>query len=178
MKTVIVASLNPVKIEAARLSFKRAFPTEDFKVDGVAAASGVSNQPSTDEETRQGAFNRLHSAKALSPGADYYMAFEGGVEDKEDYLEEFAWAAVMDTQGKIGRARGAAFVSPASLRELVINQGMEVGDATDIIFNQENSKQKIGIVGHLTNSALTRTEYYVQTGIFALIPFINPELYK
>jgi len=83
----------------------------------------------------------------------------------------------MDAQGKIGMARGATFVAPVSLRELVINQGLEVGDATDIIFKQKNSKQKIGLVGHLTNSALTRTEYYVQTGIFAQISFINPELY-
>ena len=177
MKTVIVASLNPVKIEAARLSFLRAFPGEEFSVSGVAAKSGVSDQPASDEETKQGALNRLQAAKVLSPGADYYMAFEGGIEDKPDYLEEFAWSTVMDAQGKIGRARGAAFVSPSVLRDLVINQGMEVGDATDIIFKQENSKQKIGIVGHLTNSALTRTEYYVQTGIFALIPFIHPELY-
>ena len=59
----------------------------------------------------------------------------------------------------------------------MIDGGLEVGEATDIIFNTSNSKQGIGMVGNLTNGALTRTDYYVQTAILSLLPFIHPELY-
>jgi inosine/xanthosine triphosphatase len=176
MKNILVASLNPAKIEAARLAFLQAFPREKFDISGVAALSGVSNQPLSDVETLKGALNRLLSAQKLKPGADFYIAFEGGAEDGADYLEEFAWVAV--TNGvKIGRARSAAFAAPARLRSLVIDGGLEVGEATDIIFNTSNSKQGIGMVGNLTNGALTRTDYYVQTAILSLLPFIHPELY-
>ncbi len=58
MKTVVVASTNPVKIRAARAGFERMFPGEHFRVTGVAAPSGVSDQPASDGETYQGARNR------------------------------------------------------------------------------------------------------------------------
>lgn len=176
MKIIIVASLNPVKIEAARLSFAQAFSGEQFDVKGVAAVSGVSSQPLSDKETLDGALNRLRSAQALNPGADFYIAFEGGVAEKEGKLEEFAWVAVTDGK-KIGQSRSASFVGPACLYDLVIKQGLEVGDATDIIFKDKNSKQKIGSVGNFSNVAVTRTDFYVQPGILSLLPFIHPELY-
>jgi non-canonical (house-cleaning) NTP pyrophosphatase len=45
------------------------------------------------------------------------------------------------------------------------------------VFGQNNTKQKMGTVGVLTENVIDRTEYYKQAVIFALIPFINPELY-
>lgn len=177
IKKIVVASLNPVKIEAARLSFARAFSGEEFSLSGVAAVSGVASQPLSDVETRQGALNRLQSAKSLEPGADFYIAFEGGVEDKEGRLAEFAWAAVLSADGRSGEARSATFFGPDGFRDLVIGQGMEVGEATDVLFNEKNSKQKIGAVGNFSRGAVTRTDFYVQPGILALLPFIHPELY-
>lgn len=177
VKNIIVASLNPVKIEAARRCFESAFPDLEFNVSGVAAKSGVSDQPLSDEETRQGALNRLQSAQLLNTGADFYMAFEGGVEDKNGVMEEFAWAILVSKEGKRGEARSASFIVPAKLRTMLIEQGLEMGDATDILFNLKNSKQADGIVGSLTKGLISRTDYYVHTGIFALLPFIHPELY-
>mgnify|MGYP001809898306 CR=1 FL=1 len=176
MKNVVVASLNPVKLEAARLSFSQAFPNEEFTFVGVAALSGVPDQPLSKVETLQGAQNRLVSAQALHPGADFYIAFEAGIEDNEGVMEEFAWVVTTDGH-KSGKACSALFLAPPRLRALVIEQGLEVGDATDILFNEENSKQKIGAVGQLTKGAVTRTTLYVQPGILALLPFIHPELY-
>lgn len=177
MKKVIVASLNPVKLAAARLSFAQVWPAQEFDFLGVAADSGISSQPLSDAETLQGALNRLQSAQTLQPGADYYIAFEGGVEDKEGELEEFAWTAVTDANGTIGRGKSATFIAPPGVRNLVIEQKMESGLATDVIFKQQNSKQKMGLVGVLTNNLITRTDFYVQPGILALLPFSNPDLY-
>lgn len=54
---------------------------------------------------------------------------------------------------------------------------MELGEADDLVFKQTNSKQGRGTVGTLTRDVIQRTEYYKPAVIFALIPFINPELY-
>ncbi|MBN2884490.1 DUF84 family protein [Patescibacteria group bacterium] len=177
IKNIIVASLNPVKIEAARQCFERAFPEQEFIVSGVAAKSGVSDQPLSNEETKRGASNRLESAKLLSPGADFYMAFEGGVEDVDGVMEEFAWALIISQDGKRGEARSASFIVPAQLRKMVIEQGLEMGNANDLLFNLKNSKQAGGVVSGLTNGIINRTDYYVHMGTFALLPFIHPELY-
>jgi inosine/xanthosine triphosphatase len=177
MKKVVVASLNPVKIESARRSFERAFPDQVFDFIAVAAKSNVSDQPLSDKETKIGVNNRLQSAQLLNPDADYYIAFEGGVEDKENGLEIFAWTAILDKEGKKGEARSASFIVPAKMRELVIEQKMEMGDANDVLFNLENSKQKAGGIASLSKGLITRTDYYVHMGVLALVPFMHPDLY-
>ena len=43
-------------------SNKKMFSDEQFKFEAVAAFSGVSDQPMSDEETLQGAINRVNNA--------------------------------------------------------------------------------------------------------------------
>ena len=43
MKTVIVASTNPVKMETCQQAFELVFPDEQITIEGRAVASGVSN---------------------------------------------------------------------------------------------------------------------------------------
>ena len=62
MKHVVVASNNPVKKQAALAGFQKMFAHEDFKIEGIAVPSGVSDQPMSDEETLQGALNRAQKA--------------------------------------------------------------------------------------------------------------------
>jgi non-canonical (house-cleaning) NTP pyrophosphatase len=59
----------------------------------------------------------------------------------------------------------------------LLEQGMELGDADDIIFGTSNSKQENGAVGLLTGNALTRTSLYAEGVILALIPFKNEDLF-
>jgi non-canonical (house-cleaning) NTP pyrophosphatase len=54
---------------------------------------------------------------------------------------------------------------------------MELGDADDLVFGRQNSKQKSGAVGLLTHNRVTRRTLYEQAVVLALIPFINPDLY-
>ena len=58
-----------------------------------------------------------------------------------------------------------------------MKEGKELGDANDIVFNRNNSKQKNGAVGILTGDATDRTKYYTEAIILSLIPFKNIELY-
>lgn len=70
-RRVIVASTNPVKINAARRAFERLFPDDQFEVVGEEVKSGVSDQPMSDEETLRGATNRADAITTLHPEADY-----------------------------------------------------------------------------------------------------------
>jgi len=54
---------------------------------------------------------------------------------------------------------------------------MELGEADDVVFGTNNSKQANGAVGLLTDNALTRAELYTEGVILALIPLRNESLY-
>jgi inosine/xanthosine triphosphatase len=172
--SIVVASTNPVKIGAALEGFRRMFPTETFSAQGVSVPSGVSDQPMTDAETLQGALNRVRNVRKAAPDADYWVGIEGGVEDRGDQLEAFAWIVVMDA-ARIGKSRTATFYLPDEAARL-IRQGMELGHADDVVFGRSNSKQQNGSVGLLTGDVVDRTAYYLQPVILALIPFRNPSL--
>lgn len=177
MKKVVVASKNPVKINATQLAFKKMMPNEAFLVEGVSVSSDVSDQPMTDEETFRGALNRAKNAQNSLPDADFWVGLEGGIEPKGDAMEAFAWIVVMSSSGVEGRGRTGSFFLPPVLTDL-IKQGKELGEANDIVFNSVNSKQSGGAVGLLTQNIVTRTSYYETAVIFALVPFSNPKLYS
>jgi non-canonical (house-cleaning) NTP pyrophosphatase len=83
---------------------------------------------------------------------------------------------VIDKADKVGKGRTSTFFLPARVAELV-RQGKELGEADDIVFGLQNSKQQMGAIGILTHGIIDRAEYYEQAVVAALIPFKNPELY-
>lgn len=176
MFTIVVASTNPVKITAVRNAFNQAFPNDTFHCTGVRAMSGVRDQPLSDKETLTGAMNRTHDAERLSPGADFYVGLEGGVEDVDGELHEFAWIVIRARDGTTGKGKSCTFMAPPIFRTMVL-EGKEVGDISDHVFGTTNSKQDMGAIGLLTNSAVDRREMYRHAVISALMPFLHPELY-
>ena len=173
---IVVASRNPVKIDATERAFATLFPDETLEMLPADVASGVSDQPTSDEETRVGARNRAIAARDALPEADYWVGLEGGVEIIDEQLMAFAWMAVRGTDGKIGEARSSTLPLPPAVKKLV-DSGMELGDANDKVFSTINSKQGGGAYGLLTNGLYTRGSIYTQTLIIALTPFVN-ELYQ
>lgn len=175
MINVCVASQNPVKVECVKNSFKRAFPEEDFTFSGVVVPSNVSDQPMTEKETLLGAENRAKNARINFPNSGYWVGIEGGVEIKDDEMNAFAWVVILSADKK-GKSKTATFYLPEAVSILVKN-GVELGHADDQVFNRNNSKQKGGAIGILTNGLIGRTAYYESAVTMALIPFMNPELY-
>lgn len=175
MKTIAVASLNPVKAEAVLHGFTRMFPGEPFQVQPVAVPSGVPDQPMTDDATRQGAGTRAEKARAALPHADYWVGVEGGCDYLGENLVAFAWVRVLDRE-RAGQARTAMFRLPPAVQALV-ESGLELGDADDRVFGEQNSKQNAGAVGLLTGEVETRATFYEQAVVLALIPFRTPALY-
>ncbi len=174
---VVVASTNPVKLAAVADGFRRAFADRGavFRVEGVAVASGVGEQPRDDAETLRGAENRVRNGRAAAPEADYWVGVEGGVEEREGVLHGFAWIVVCSRERE-GRSRTASFQVPPRIAELV-GRGVELGHADDAVFGRSNSKQANGAVGLLTGDAIDRTALYEPAVVLALIPFRNPDLY-
>ena len=175
MKKVVVASKNPVKVNAAREAFTKLFPGEEFAIEGIAVSSGVADQPMSDRETFVGAMNRLQNLAAAAD-ADYWVAVEGGIEERDGEHEVFAWAVVRAKDGKTGKGRSATFFLPRTVSKL-IREGKELAHAADIVFNESQSGQKMGTVGILTNNVIDRTKYYIDPIVLALVPFKNPHLY-
>lgn len=172
---VIVCSQNPVKINAIKLGFEKVFPDTVFEFVGVSAKSEVSDQPMSEKETYLGALNRVKNAKLHSPDADFWAGIEGGLEEIDGKLEAFAFI-IIESKNLLGKSKTATFELPNKVAEL-IHSGMELGDADDVVFGGNNSKQKNGSVGILTKNLITRTSYYTEAVVLALIPFINKELY-
>ena len=175
MKKIVVASKNPVKIAAVLNGFERMFPGEVFEAASINIPSGVSDQPMTHAESRQGAENRAMNAKKAKPGGDYWVGVEGGCDYMGSELVAYAWIVVIG-QDTRGCAQTALFRLPRKVQELV-ETGLELGDADDIVFGKTNSKQESGAVGLLTDDVVTRTTLYEQAVILALIPFKNPDKY-
>lgn len=169
MLIIKVASANPAKINAVASAFAEIFPTETLDVKGIAVPSGVADQPMSSDETLLGAMNRV--AELARVEADFRVAIEAGLDG--DFT--FAWM-VIEHQGKIGKARSASLMlPPAALSQL--QQGKELGDVMDTMFNQDNIKQKGGAIALLTQYKLSRSSVYHQALILAMIPFLNPDLF-
>ena len=169
MLIIKVASTNPAKIKAVASAFAELFPDERLDVQGIAVPSGVADQPMSSAETLLGAMNRV--AELADTAADFRVAIEAGLDD--DFT--FAWM-VIEHQGKIGKARSASLMlPPAALSQP--QQGKELGDVMDTMFNQDNIKQKGGAIALLTHNKLSRSSVYHQALILAMIPFLNPALF-
>ena len=175
MKTIVVASQNPVKAEAVLSGFERMLPGEGFTLEMIEVDSGVEDQPLSDQAARRGAQNRAQKARLAAPEGDYWAGIEGGCDTLDGEMIAFAWVVVLSNEG-LGSARTAHFKLPHQVKALV-ESGMELGDADDRVFGRENSKQKTGAVGLLTGDVITRKTLYEQAVILALIPFKHPDLY-
>lgn len=175
MISVVVASENPVKINAVALGFERMFPGEAFRFRGMVVPSGVSDQPMTDQAARLGAVTRASNAQQAAPQADYWVGIEGGCAVLEGEMVAFAWIVVLSNAQR-GSARTAQFRLPKEVQALV-EGGMELGAADDSVFGRTNSKQNSGAVGLLTADVVTRTTLYEQAVVLALIPFKNMDRY-
>ena len=112
-----------------------------------------------------------------APDADYWVGIEGGLQIPEQgEMEVFAWIVIRGRDGKVGKSKTGTCFLPKETA-LLVEQGKELGDADDIVFGQTNSKQQNGTVGNLTGDVITRSTYYSEAVVLALVPFRNPKLY-
>ncbi|HEY85262.1 MAG TPA: inosine/xanthosine triphosphatase [Chloroflexi bacterium] len=172
--TIAVASKNPVKIAAAKVILARAFP--DARFVSAAVSSGVREQPWGDEETRRGALNRAR-AVLKEVDADFGLGLEGGVMETPVGLMTCAWCAIMNSDGRVGFGGGLNMLLPPVIAEVLRAHG-ELGPAMDALVNQQNTKQKGGAIGILTNNLSSRQLAYEQLVAMAAAPFVTGFYYN
>ena len=176
MKKVIIASKNPVKVNATQKAFEQVFPNEKFEFIGIQVPSFVSDQPMSDEETLEGAINRAENAKLARKDAYFWVGIEGGIETDGVAMDSLGWMIIL-SEKRVGQARSCTFPLPPYVAKAV-NAGQELGHVNDAFFKMHNSKQGGGAVGSLTNNLVTRMDLYVQPLILALIPFLQDHLFE
>jgi non-canonical (house-cleaning) NTP pyrophosphatase len=204
--TVAVGSSNPAKIRSVQQALEQLVVLRDgrtLELEGFSVESGVPDQPMHAEETKQGAKNRAQAAFqafcAKHDGVEPHLAIglEGGIEEQSGDLSCMAWMAIygkrsdevlawtirgdrdytIDDDYSWGLAKTASFVLPPKVTKLVKEDGMELGDADDVVFSRIKSKHGSGIVGILTNDLIDRSKYYEHALILAMIPWIRPDVY-
>lgn len=164
----------------------------------MSAPSGVADQPFGDEETLLGAQNRVRNLYSMPDraAATLLVSIEGGLtryvwadpaatspgggsqEPTLQDLECFAWVVVKDARsGTESNARTGSFLLPRRLSEMVLQEGLELGDADDRMFRRTKSGQGSGTIGHLTRGQITRTDFYIHAIELALVPWMQPEHY-
>ncbi|MBO1519816.1 inosine/xanthosine triphosphatase [Oceanisphaera pacifica] len=176
MLNVVVASLNPAKIDAARLALAQIFPEQHYHISGLAVPSGVAEQPMSDNETYQGARQRALAAQQKVPHADLWIGMEGGITRHQQQGITFAWIQVLGHNGLDNASRSASLTLPDFVVQAVMH-GEELGQAMDRLFKLTNCKQQGGAIGVLTANLLNRRQLYCDTLILALAPLISPQSY-
>lgn len=172
---IIVGSKNPVKVNSVLQGFREMFPDNEFVATGISVPSGVNDQPFGNRETFQGALNRAKGARNANPNAHFWVGIEGGNIRHGNEMETMAWVVIL-SKNKLGKARTSGFfLAPKTVA--LVNEGMELGHADEITFGIENSKQKMGSSGLLTDNVIDRARFYIPAVILALIPFKKPELF-
>jgi inosine/xanthosine triphosphatase len=175
IRTVAVGSTNPVKIGAVRAVFAQIAP--NARVEGIAVASSVPDQPVGDDETIRGAVARGIAAREAL-GADLGVGIEGGVaDDGADGMRTCAWAAVVGAEDRRGIGGSLAMSLPGAVAELV-RGGVELGHAMDRLIGEHGTKRGKGAVGVLTAGLVDRQRAYEVLVGYALAPFLTPELYS
>ncbi|MDA1079099.1 MAG: inosine/xanthosine triphosphatase [bacterium] len=163
---IAVGSTNPVKLNAVRLAAQGQWP--DVIVTGFEVPSGVSEQPRSDEETRQGARNR--AAAALEAGGnttDLGLGLEGGIHIYEGELWSTVWVVLIDQAGEYYESNGARFKLPKIIADKLA-AGAEMGPAVSQLFATDNIKQKQGAIGVITRGFVDRTTEYASIAKLAL----------
>jgi len=174
---VAIGSKNPVKVNAARRAFSRAFPEKDIEAIGVDVSSGVSDMPLSFSEMVIGAKNR--AGKAIEKeGADFGIGAEGGFEDEEMGTFLSGFVAILNKDGVWGYAQGSGLLMPRGFVERVKQENMELGHLIDEVTGEKNTKQKNGCVGLFTNNLISRNAAFEHTLIYALSRFLHPEFFE
>ncbi|KOS67603.1 NTPase [Lysinibacillus contaminans] len=149
---IAIGTTNKAKIGAVEVISNRVFENTEFTY--YKAASDVSEQPMTTEETRQGAINRARNTMA-STGSALSFGLEGGVTEIEGVMYVCNWGALVLADGTVFTAAGAQIVLPIEIAQ-EIRAGKELGPVMEAYTQRRDIRQHIGAVGIFTQGLVDR----------------------
>ena len=173
MRRISVGSQNPVKIQAVTNAVNKIW--DNTEVIAVKCPSGVSIQPTSDDEAIKGAVTRAHLSLQKT-GADLGIGLEGSINDTGYGMFVTGWVVAVDKAGTMGIGGGGRLLLPEEVA-VKVRTGKELGPVMDEFVGEYNTKQKQGAVGIFTGNLVTRADAFERAVIYALTRFINPGYY-
>ena len=173
---VVVGSTNPVKVEAVRTVFGRAFPGRKMSIRGAQVDSLVPSEP-YGKDVINGAIQRAQGA-VENAGAHLGVGIEAGLfwcEHLQDYMD-VQYCAIVDRGERITLGHGPGFQYPPPIMSRV-KDGKTVGQAMAEISGITGIGRKQGVVGYLSKGILVRKGLTETAVVAAMLPRLNPGLY-
>ncbi|SOC03415.1 inosine/xanthosine triphosphatase [Ureibacillus xyleni] len=153
---IAIGTRNKAKTAAIVNVVKKHF--EDVSFEQFSVGSNVSEQPFSNEETRQGAINRaLNTLKVAN--ADLNFGLEGGVYEVDGLMYCCNWGAVALQDGTVLSCAGAQFVLPEEIA-IELRAGKELGPVMDEYTKEKETRHHSGAIGVFTAGLINRTEMF------------------
>lgn len=118
------------------------------KIESFNVPSGVSDQPISNKETRQGSINRAKSVLKLSSKTNLGLGIEVGYHlNKNKNYEIFCWATIVDKSGRKISARSHKLLLP-TFHQKILKENKYLGDFVRQyeVENQDKFHQEIGMI--------------------------------
>lgn len=154
---VVIGTKNKAKTGAVTKVMSQHFPQVTFEF--IDVASGVSEQPMSNEETRQGAINRAKASVLAVEGAACGFGLEGGVYEIDGQMYCCNWGAMALPTGEVYSCAGASFVLPEVVASRV-RAGEELGPVMDDFTKTADIRHHAGAIGIFTNGLIDRKEMF------------------
>lgn len=176
---VAIGSENKAKNYAVTTAFDRAF-SRPIETHSFAIPSTISEQPTTDEESIQGATNRALGALATLNEAHYGVGLEGNTITIADRMYLHGWVAIAErSSGEVGIGHSSGIELPQALKA-GIEAGKELGPLMQSLLKDTDNtiRHTSGTNGILSGNLYTREQEFIDATTVALARFIKPELYR
>lgn len=153
---IAIGTRNKAKVGAVEKIAQQQLHNAQF--EALDVPSGVSEQPFTNEETRQGAINRAQATIAQTT-ADIGFGLEGGVYELDGTMYCCNWGALATRDGKVFACAGATFALPNEIATR-LKVGEELGPVMDDFTKTANIRHHAGAIGIFTNGLIDRKEMF------------------
>lgn len=175
---VAVGSKNEAKNKAVATAFLKAYAEIDIR--GFDVDSGISDQPTTDEESIEGAINRAQGALTHYPEARYGVGLEGNTVTISGRMFLHGWVAIIEKGNEtpgIGHSSGIEL--PEHLKQ-AIEEGKELGPLLQSMLDDKENliRHTQGTNGILSAGLYTREQEFIDATTVALARFISSDMYK
>lgn len=148
-----IGSKNLAKIQAVETTFQELGINAEFLP--IAAPSGVSAMPFSDDETITGAKNRAEYCLEVNEELDIGIGLEGGVTETSFGLCLVNWGALSVREKETIIAGGARIILPDKISER-LRMGEELGIVIEDYSTKQNIRHHDGAIGIFTNGLIKR----------------------
>ena len=172
---VALGTKNPAKVEGVRRGFEKYFAQVELRP--IDSSSIAKAQPRGLEEMTAGATARARFALSRA-GGDFGVGVEAGIFLIGDVHFDNQVAAIADGSGKVSLGHSAGYSLPRGAMEKLFDEGQELERWAEKVSGIDEVGDKGGLIHHLTNGKMSRTDLTEQCVVTALIPWLHRDLYQ